>query len=360
MGLKQQLVARLLTQVGSDWLLVLDPANVRWLTSGACQRGLRAPDEEPALLMTHEYRWLVCSNCDSQRLFDEEVDQLGFQLKEWPWAVGKRRVLEDLTRDRDVITDRPFGTFDVVGDRLRRLRLELTDYEAERLRELGGMIAHAVEATARNFPAETSEEEIAGQVGHRLLHHSITPAQIQVTGDDRLPLYRRAGFSNSPVGRCCHIAVTGERGGLFATVARTVWFGEPPEEFRADFDDACRLSAALISGSRRAIPVKGLFDSCRSLLPEARAEIALRDGPTGYFTGHSAVESVVGSRPGESFHNGQAVIWPVRVGQAITSDTILIGDDGGEVITRTDEWPTRVAKVGGWDVPQADILSRKG
>ncbi len=55
------------------------------------------PGRDPRrLLQRRPARWLIAGNADSQRLFDEEIDGLGFQLKEWPWHWGRDRLLTEL------------------------------------------------------------------------------------------------------------------------------------------------------------------------------------------------------------------------------------------------------------------------
>src|SRR5207248_1923271 len=86
---KQMRVAALLQDAGCEGLLALDPENFSWLTSGAMSRGNLDPAELPVVYYSAEQRWVIAGNMDSQRLFDEEVDGLGFQLKEWPWHWGR-------------------------------------------------------------------------------------------------------------------------------------------------------------------------------------------------------------------------------------------------------------------------------
>ena len=40
---------------------------------------------------------------------DEEIDGLGFQLKEWPWHVERAQLLTDLCQGRSVACDTPIG-----------------------------------------------------------------------------------------------------------------------------------------------------------------------------------------------------------------------------------------------------------
>src|SRR5437660_636992 len=79
---KQAGIAEVLQELRRDGMLLLEPENVAWMTSGASPSGILGPDEMPAVLLSAEQRWLVCANVDSQRFFDEELTGLGFQLKE--------------------------------------------------------------------------------------------------------------------------------------------------------------------------------------------------------------------------------------------------------------------------------------
>ncbi|HEY3787823.1 MAG TPA: hypothetical protein VGL71_03165, partial [Urbifossiella sp.] len=100
--IKQAQVAWLLEQLECESALFLAPAHVAWLTAGLNVRGLIADSERPGVYTNGRQRWLLCSNIDSQRLFDEELDQLGFQLKEWTWEGGRAELLLNVTTGRKV------------------------------------------------------------------------------------------------------------------------------------------------------------------------------------------------------------------------------------------------------------------
>ena len=91
---------------------------------------------------------MVSSNVDSQRLFDEELDGLGFQLKEWPWHLGRAQLLDELRRVRTVACDQPQADCKMVGNQLRHLRRTLTAYEQACLKALGQTLSHALERVA--------------------------------------------------------------------------------------------------------------------------------------------------------------------------------------------------------------------
>src|SRR4051812_24550422 len=81
---KQERVAKLLSEAGLDGVLVQEPANFAWLTGGAAVPAALDVGQWPAAYFTANQRWVLCSNADTQWLFDRELDGLGFQLKEWP------------------------------------------------------------------------------------------------------------------------------------------------------------------------------------------------------------------------------------------------------------------------------------
>src|SRR5262245_51870375 len=137
------LLAGLLKETGCDGLLLLEPENIAWLSSGAMDRGRPDPGAAPALYTNGDQRWVLASNVDSQRFFDEELDGLGFQLKEWPWHWGRDQLLADLCQNRKLACDRPLPGADVISaaDQLRAARLRLTPYEQGCLMALGQTLA---------------------------------------------------------------------------------------------------------------------------------------------------------------------------------------------------------------------------
>src|SRR3954470_5742950 len=145
---KQAQIARLLADMGCEAVLLLMPAHVSWFTAGMAARGLLADSERPGLYVNATQRWLVCSNVDTQRLFDEELDRLGFQVKEWAWEAGRVDLLQNLVQGKKVAADRAFPGMPLAAERLRPLVRVLSPFEQADYRELGRIVAHAVEVTA--------------------------------------------------------------------------------------------------------------------------------------------------------------------------------------------------------------------
>lgn len=355
---KQELVAGVLEAMGCEAVLLLMPAHVAWFTSGMNVRGLIADSERPGIYTNGRQRWLLCSNIDTHRLFDEELDQLGFQLKEWTWEAGRAELLVNVTAGRKVTADRPFPNIPLVNDRLRPLLRVLTPYEQEAYRSLGRLVAHAVEATARNFAYEQTEEEIAGQLGHRIFHRGAEAVALSVTADGRGSKFRRAGFTSTQVRETCVIQATAQRAGLYATTSRAVSFGPPPEEFRKGYDRSVRLAALFRSHTQPGESIGTARASEKAVLGGTTHEFDGRFSQAGYGTGRFAAEELRRAGHDEKFAAGHAIVWQPRVGQAAAVDTVLVGPDAPECVTPPTDWPFKRVAVRGmvFDIP--DILVR--
>ena len=137
----------------------------------------------------------MASNVDSQRLFDEEVDGLGFQLKEWPWHWGRDQLLADLCQNRKRGLRSPLHRCRQVAEQMRRLRRRL-----DRLRT--GVLLRArpncrptpSKRPAARCTAGETEREIAGQLSHRLMHRGVLPLHVGVAVDGRSRLLSQFRF----------------------------------------------------------------------------------------------------------------------------------------------------------------------
>src|SRR4051812_14604360 len=85
---RQGVVAALLKELGVEQLLLLEPPNLGWFSGAQLARAIVDPAEQPVVVVSESQRWVICANVDTQRLFDAYLDELGFQVKEWPWQTG--------------------------------------------------------------------------------------------------------------------------------------------------------------------------------------------------------------------------------------------------------------------------------
>ncbi len=357
---KQEQVASVLDAMGCEAALLFTPAHVGWFTGGLTVRGLGAEFERPGVYTNGRQRWLLCSAVDTQRLFDEDLDRLGFQVKEWGWDAGRADLIGSLTAGKAMAADRSYPHMTPILESLRPFLRSLTAHERDEFHKLGRVLAHALEATARAVRPGDTEEEIAGQVGHRLLRHGADPEALSVTADDRGGTYRRAGFTPAPVRHTCTIQATAHRGGLHATASRTVALGPPPDAFRAAFDLAARVMAVDLAHARPDETLSTVSAATARLLAETPHEFDGRLSQPGYGAGRYAAEELRRSGKDDPLADAQAVTWQARVGPAAVVDTVLVTPTGADVVTPVEDWPFKRAKVGDRVFRIPELLIKQG
>jgi Xaa-Pro aminopeptidase len=356
---KQAIVAEVLREAGADALLVLEPENFAWLTGGATAPSVLDPADHPALYYMAETRWLVARNVDSQRLFDTELDGLGFQLKEWPWFWGRQQLIDYLGRKHRFASDRQIDVAPLVAKALRERRLALTSYAISRARELGHLVSHALEATCRSLGVGQTEQEIAGQLAHRLTHHGVQPVMVEVAADGRSRRYRQPGFTSAQLKQYCVLSVTARRFGLHVTASRTVVFGTPDEALVKEHDAVSKITATYAAGTVPEGNVAELLSAGRRIAKISGFEHDWRLAPSGHLTGHAPVERSFLPHADEILQLGWLVTWQSHIGAACSADTYLVTEKGPKAITGlSHQWPQKRIKLKGDNVIRPELLLR--
>ena len=351
-------VAQFLKDIGSDGLLVLLPENFGWLTAGGSARGIIDQDAMPALYYSAEGRWVLCSNVDTQRLFDEEIDSMGFQVKEWSWHQGRAQLLEDLCQGRRVVSDTAMGNCVVVGPQLHKMRLAMSEYERACYRALGQIVSHALEATGRTVAPQETEREIAGQLSHRLIHRGALPVMISVSADGRGRVYRQGSFTATQVAHNCVMTVTARKYGLCARASRSICFGQPDPLFRKEHDSACKVSATYVASSWPDSVPRQILASGQRIYQLTGAEYDWFLCPQGQVTGRLPAEIELTPNLTDLLQPNWAVTWHASIGAAVSCDTFLISEDGPRAVTAAENWPLKRIRIQGAEFVRPDLLIR--
>ena len=357
-ALKQLRVAEFLEDEGYDALWLQGQDNFAWFTGGGDNSAGAPGPGKAALLITADARSIVADNVEAARIFEEEVGGLGFQLKQSSWHEPGSRLRGDLCRGRKVASDVPAEGTVYEFEKVRRLRLVLTELERTRYTDLGHDISHALEATCRAVTPGETEADVAGQLGHRLLKRSVSPVQLYVAADDRAAQFRHPVFKDNPIRKRCLVSVFGRRHGLCAGATRIVSFDKPPAALVEQFNLAAMLDATYIYFSnpnellaevfRRALRIYEKFGSPH--------EWILCD--QGGVVGYSPHEVLV--RPESPFRlrENMALSWNPTIGAARSQDTVIIDDQGFEVVTSVLRWPTTTVCIKGQSIDRPAILVR--
>lgn len=353
---RHQRLADFLRQEDFSAVLLQQPSNFTWFTAGGSNERGGATGITGALFITPEARVIACSNVDTSQFFESEISNMGFQLKERPWTEPRSVMLSDLCRGRRVASDSGFPDTTDVALRLLDLRLPLSDYEKSRLRDGAKLVTHAIEATARGMTKGRTEAEIAGEVSHRLFKHGVRPERIQVLGDGRGARFRRWSFNDSPVQGYCTISAVGRYCGMYVGAARTVALGAPPESLLKSFEAAALIAATGIYFSQPEWELFEVWNRVHRLYEKTGVEAEWRLADQAEIVEYEF--GTVPLLPNSEFRlsAGTPVFWHPSVGPVLMGDTVLVGNNGVEVLTSSPEWPIVSVLVKGTTVRVPAIL----
>jgi Xaa-Pro aminopeptidase len=295
---------------------------------------------------------------DTQRLFDEEIDGLGFQLKEWPWHWGRAQLLADLSQGRNLAADVPYDQCKLIGPDLARLRRSLTQYEMACLRALGQILSHALEATGRTMGRGETEREIAGQLAHRLYHRGAEPVQVAVAADGRSRTYRQLAFTGASINQYAVMTVTARKYGMCARASRAVAFDNAEPLFRKEYDAACKISATYVAGSWPDSVPRAILASGQRIYSLVGAEHEFFLAPQGHVIGRAPVEVNLTPQDEDLLQANWAVCWHPSVGAAVCCDTFLLTEDGPRAVTPCENWPLKRIRIQGAEFVRPDLLIR--
>jgi len=356
---KQAQVAEFLSRNNYDAALVRQPCNFAWFTSGAeCPRHAGS-EPAAALFITPDARVVVANNVDSGQLFDRQLGGLGFQLKQRAWHEGRNGLLDDLCRGRNVACDTvQAGTTDESAG-IAALRFRLTALECERLRKLGAIATHAVEATARHVQPGQTEAEIAGQLANRLVRHEVQPIRLRTVADGRGTAYRHWNFGDNVLRRWCFISATVCRWGLCCSVTRSVAVGSPPDDLMVAFQQAGMLEATGIFFSQVGWPLSTIWQKVHRIYEKQGISEEWQAADQADVIGYRPSEVELVPSSGFILLPRMAVHWHPTVGPAQVGDTILVGEEGHELVTPPTDWPMLFVTVKGKPVHLPDILVRE-
>lgn len=341
-----------------DSLLLLDPANYAWFTAGSENLRASCGDAVAAILVTTEARVVLSDNINSGQIFDRGLMGLGFLLKERPWTEDRSVLLEDVCRGRRVGCDVPLtGTVNIAQD-LHPFRNHLSTNEYERVRELGMEVAHAIEATGRNFPLGATEAEVAGHLAHRLMKNRIQPVRIQVLADGQGWRYRNWSYGDDHIERHCVISVVGRRYGLHVSASRTVCVGEPSEELANVHQLATLVQATGIFFSRPGWKFCDTWSRVQRIYEKFAVPDEWRAAEQATLTGYRHTEVRLPPQSTTILEQGQLINWHPSVRSSSVGDTFLISANGIENLTPITNWPIQSVRVKGAKVDRPGILVR--
>jgi Xaa-Pro dipeptidase len=320
---------------GVGALLLSSPANFAWYTGGADNRVDHSdPVGVASVLLTVDDAYILTNNIEAPRMREEQTPEM--EVVEHPWHEEHTTLLSELTGGASVGTDFPSTSGPDLSAEISPLRYVLDGDAIEHYRNLGEDTVIAVSAAADSLSPETDELEAAAELSAACLRRGMFAPVLLAASEERLVRHRHPVPHGGPLGKQAMLVVCTERGGLFVSLTRMIYF-QGPDSQTTRRQEACEevLRRMRQEATREGRTLAQAFEDCRRFYDEAGFPHGWRDHHQGGMTGYASREIIATPGTQQEIKEGQAFAWNPSLVGAKAEETFVLGTDGPEILTRS-------------------------
>ena len=344
---KRERLTQFMAERGLKGVLLGRSSSWSWATCGR-EANIATNSEAAvaALLFTSERDYLLASRIEMPRMLGEElVDADGglsmpFEPVEFEWHLPGR-----LAEVAAQLTGGPLAAdIDVSGAQnltieIAALRYNLLPEEQARFRTLGQLTGTAIEAAARRIEPGMREYQIAGAIAEETFARGGFPVVTLVATDERIHRFRHPPATAKQLDRYAMLIVCARAHGLIASATRLVHFGAVPPELLARAEACAQVDAAVHAATQPGRTVGTVFADLEAAYAAVGFAGEWRDHHQGGLAGYENRESLAVPGAAGVVQVGQVYAWNPSIAGVKSEDTLLVGENGYEVITTTGDWP---------------------
>src|SRR5215203_2441780 len=319
---------------GVGALLLSSPANFAWYTGGADNRVDHGdPAGVASVLVTTDDTYIVTNNIEAPRMREEQTPEM--EVVEHPWHDEPAALLRELTGGASMGTDFLSTSGPDLSAEISPLRYVLDGDAIEHYRDLGEDTIIAVSEAADILSPESDEFEAAAELSSACLRRGMFAPVLLAASDERLGRHRHPVPHGGPLGKQAMLVVCAERGGLFVSLTRMIYFQEPdPQTARRQAACGEILRRMREEATRQGRTLAQAFEDCRRFYAEAGFPEGWRDHHQGGMTGYASREVIATPGTHQEIREGQAFAWNPSLVGAKAEETFVLRHDGPEILTR--------------------------
>jgi Xaa-Pro aminopeptidase len=337
-----------LARESADGAFLCREENVAWL---ACGGELQRPDAPAAFLVAADRRVLLVPAEDADRVRQEELRGTGVEIL--PAAGTSPAALAEQARalvpaGKRLAADVP-GLGIAFAPPPAALRSTFLPEEIDRLNKLGRDAARVLEDVASECYRGVLEREVAGRLAAECIRHQIRPRSLLAGADERIETYPRPVPKGAAAERVLALGLVAARGGLHVVVSRMICLVRPTAAQLDRYATLADLAARLQHECRAG-------ETIGAAVQRALARPGASAGRLGGVCGYGFPEEE--AHPGSlwKLKRDQALGWTLAAPGVLCHETMLVGSEGAEVVTTSDNWPHRRLTIGGRDYEIPDLM----
>lgn len=302
---------------------------------------------------------LFADSSDCPRM-EAEQNALGASCVLVPWQESLEgyliRYIEEHSKKENLASDTGINGTTQVQSQLVELRMQLSEMEMKRYRELGQQCAKIVEETTKEIQVGQTEVEVAAIVKARCIEKGISPDCVLVGCDERILNFRHPVPTNKKIRETAMVVLGGEKYGLNISMTRFVSFKEPEREMKDRMKKCQYVFGCMQQIMKQGMTYEAFFAEIQSVYAEMGYPKEWRMHHQGGPTGYGCREFVVTPDTKGILKENQAYAWNPTIQGTKCEETTILHKGSVEMLTRTDSWPRTTVHTpyGDWDV--ADIF----
>lgn len=260
--------------------------NYTWISDGAKNHVTSNTGAGVAYYVIEpEQIWLFADSSDLPRM-SKEQNPLEAEPVLVPWYMSMEERLKVQVQGKNYASDTGIAGTENVEEALVDLRMQLSEEELERYREIGAACAEIVEGVCKEAKPGQTEDEIANKLKCRCIEQGISPDCVLVGADERILDYRHPMPTGKKVRNSLMVVLGGEKYGLYISMTRLVYFDEIPEEIKARYEKTQYIFACMQKMMCEGMEYAEYFANVQKLYEDAgyaqEWEMHHQGGPTGY------------------------------------------------------------------------------
>ncbi|MCS6870513.1 MAG: M24 family metallopeptidase [Anaerolineae bacterium] len=349
--LRQVLAVRALEAVE-----IRQTANLAWLTAGVPTYINIASETSPVrALITAERAYLITDSIEAPRLAQEcQVEALGFELAVQTWHM-RGNLVEKLASSSRLGQDGEGNGANLAAE-LQRLRSTLMPSEIARLRMNSRLAAEAMHEAIRAVQIGQTEHDAAARLAAEVYERGGVPIVVLVASDERVFNYRHPLPTDKPIERYAMLVLCFRKDGLVISLTRLVHFGAVPSDLKRKAEACARVDARLILGTRAGRTLGDMFALARDAYADEGYPEAIDEHHQGGSAGYMPREVVARPDVQTPIAINQMFAWNPSIRGVKSEDSILLTENGVEILTAMEGFPTLPISIDGQPMPRPAIL----
>lgn len=333
--------------------------NYTWISDGAKNHVTSNTETGVAYYVIEpDHIWLFADSSDLPRM-SKEQNPLGAEPVLVPWYMSMEERLKETAQGKKYVSDTGIAGTANVQEELVDLRMQLSEEEVDRYREVGAACAQIVEKICKEARPGQTEEEIADRVKCSCIEQGISPDCVLVGADERMLDFRHPMPTNKEIKKSLMVVLGGEKYGLYISMTRIVYFDEIPEEIYERYQKTQYVFACMQQMMHEGMEYSEYFANVQKLYDDAGYEGEWKMHHQGGPTGYGCREFVVIPGLDKKIHTGQAYAWNPTIQGTKCEETTYLTDEKVEIFTRTKDWPCTIVRTPYGEISVADILLKQ-